>query len=45
MTQADILELAHTGNRFIVEPENDSPAVQFQKVLNVLNVLGLEIVS
>lgn len=44
MTQADILGLANTGNRFIVELENGKPTVQFQKVLDVLNVLGLEIV-
>ncbi len=44
MTQADILGLADTGNRFIVELENGKPTVQFQKVLNVLHALGLEIV-
>ena len=44
MTQADILGLANTGNRFIVELENGKPTVQFQKVLNVLDALGLEIV-
>lgn len=44
MTQADILGLANTGNRFIVELENGKPTVQFQKVLDVLDVLGLEIV-
>lgn len=44
MTQADILGLANTGNRFIVELENGKPTVQFQKVLDVLNALGLEIV-
>jgi HTH-type transcriptional regulator/antitoxin HipB len=43
MTQADILGLANTGNRFIVELENGKPTVQFQKVLDVLDVLGLEI--
>ena len=45
MTQADICGLADTGNRFIVELENGKPIVQFQKVLNVLHVLGLEIVN
>ena len=43
MTQADILGLANTGNRFIVELENGKPTVQFQKVLDVLDALGLEI--
>jgi HTH-type transcriptional regulator / antitoxin HipB len=44
LTQADILGLANTGNRFIVELENGKPTVQFQKVLDVLDALGLEIV-
>lgn len=44
LTQADILGLANTGNRFIVELENGKPTVQFQKVLDVLDTLGLEIV-
>lgn len=44
MTQADILGLANTGNRFIVELENGKPTVQFQKVLDVLDTLGLEMV-
>lgn len=43
MTQADILGLANTGNRFIVELENGKSTVQFQKVLDVLDVLGLEL--
>jgi len=43
MTQADILGLANTGNRFIVELENGKSTVQFQKVLDVLDALGLEI--
>lgn len=44
LTQADILGLANTGNRFIVELENGKPTVQFQKVLDVLDTLGLEMV-
>jgi len=43
MTQADILGLANTGNRFIVDLENGKPTVQFQKVLDVLETLGLEV--
>ena len=43
MTQADILGLANTGNRFIVELENGKPTLQFQKVLDVLDALGLEL--
>lgn len=44
MTQADISGLANTGNRFIVELENGKPTVQLQKVLDVLETLGLEMV-
>jgi y4mF family transcriptional regulator len=44
MTQADILGLANTGNRFIVDLESGKPTVQLQKVLDVLDTLGLEIV-
>ena len=44
MTQADILGLANTGNRFIVELENGKDTVQFNKVLKVLDTLGLEMV-
>jgi y4mF family transcriptional regulator len=43
MTQADILGLANTGNRFIVDLENGKPTVQLQKVLDVLDTLGLEV--
>lgn len=44
MTQADIFGLANTGNRFIVELEGGKPTLQFNKVLNVLDALGLELV-
>mgnify|MGYP001793204108 CR=1 FL=1 len=43
MTQADILGLANTGNRFIVDLENGKPTLQFQKILDVLDTLGLEV--
>jgi y4mF family transcriptional regulator len=43
MTQADILGLANTGNRFIVDLENGKPTVQLQKVLDVLDTLGLQL--
>ena len=43
MTQADILGLANTGNRFIVELENGKTTVRLDKVLAVLDVLGLEL--
>ena len=44
ITQVDISGLANTGNRFIVELENGKPTVQLQKVLDVLDTLGLEMV-
>ncbi|MFP5406026.1 MAG: type II toxin-antitoxin system Y4mF family antitoxin [Gammaproteobacteria bacterium] len=44
LKQADIAGLGNTGNRFIVDLENGKPTVQLQKVLDVLDLLGLEIV-
>lgn len=44
LTQMDIAGLAHTGNRFIVDLENGKPTIQMQKVLDVLGLLGLELV-
>ena len=44
MTQADISGMANTGNRFIVELENGKETVQFNKVLDVLDTLGLEMI-
>lgn len=43
LTQRDISGLANTGNRFIIELENGKETVQLNKVLDVLNVLGLEL--
>jgi len=43
LTQSDISGLANTGNRFIIELENGKETVQLNKVLDVLNVLGLEL--
>lgn len=44
LTQVDISGLAHTGNRFVVDLENGKPTIQMQKVLDVLGLLGLELV-
>lgn len=44
LLQADIAGLANTGNRFIVELERGKLTLQLQKVLDVLNLLGLEVV-
>ena len=44
LTQLDVAGLGNTGNRFLVELENGKPTVQLQKVLAVLELLGLEVV-
>ncbi|MFN0164190.1 MAG: type II toxin-antitoxin system Y4mF family antitoxin [Burkholderiales bacterium] len=44
LTQLDLAGLANSGNRFIVEVENGKPTVQLQKVLDLLQLLGLELV-
>lgn len=43
LRQLDVAGLGNTGNRFIVELENGKPTVQLQKVLDVLDLLGLEV--
>jgi HTH-type transcriptional regulator / antitoxin HipB len=44
LTQADISGLANIGNRFIVDLEKGKPTIQMQKTLDVLALLGLELV-
>ena len=44
MRQIDLAGLANTGNRLIVDIENGKPTVQLQKVLDLLDILGLEVV-
>jgi y4mF family transcriptional regulator len=44
LKQLDVAGLGNTGNRFIVELENGKPTVQLQKVLDVMALLGLELV-
>lgn len=44
LKQTDIAGLGNTGNRFIIELERGKPTVQLQKALNVLALLGLEVV-
>ena len=43
LKQLDIAGLGNTGNRFIVDLENGKPTVQLQKVLDVMDLLGLEV--
>ncbi len=44
LLQTDVAGLANTGNRFVVELEQGKPTLQLQKVLDVLDLLGLEVV-
>ena len=44
LTQLDLAGLGNTGNRFIVDVENGKPTVQLQKVLDLMQLLGLEVV-
>lgn len=42
--QIDVAGLAGTGNRFVVDLERGKPTLQLQKVLDVVDLLGLEVV-
>lgn len=44
LLQSDIAGLAGTGNRFIVDLERGKPTLQLQKVLDTLDLMGLEVV-
>jgi HTH-type transcriptional regulator/antitoxin HipB len=44
LRQLDLAGLGNTGNRFIVDVENGKPTVQLQKVLDLMDLLGLEVV-
>jgi HTH-type transcriptional regulator / antitoxin HipB len=44
LTQLDIAGIGRTGNRFIVELENGKPTLQLQKALDVMDLLGLELI-
>lgn len=44
LKQIDLAGLGNTGNRFIVDLENGKPTVQLQKVLDLMDLLGLELV-
>ncbi len=43
LKQLDLAGLGNTGNRFIVDLENGKPTVQLQKVLDLMDLLGLEV--
>ncbi|MDO5623107.1 MAG: type II toxin-antitoxin system Y4mF family antitoxin [Pseudomonadota bacterium] len=44
LRQIDLAGLGNTGNRLIVDIEKGKPTTQLQKVLDVLDLLGLELV-
>ncbi len=43
LRQVDLAGIGNTGNRLIVDIEKGKPTVQLQKVLVVLDLLGLEL--
>jgi len=45
LTQVELAGLAQTGVRFISELENGKGTVQFDKVMHVLDLLGVEVVA
>lgn len=44
LRQIDLAGLGGTGNRLIVDLENGKPTIQLQKALDILSLLGLEVV-
>lgn len=44
LTQAALAGLGNTGNRFVVDLENGKPTVQLQKVIDLMDLLGLELI-
>jgi y4mF family transcriptional regulator len=43
ITQIELAGLSNVGNRFIVDLEKGKPTCEIEKVLNVLNALGIHI--
>ncbi|WP_459615836.1 helix-turn-helix domain-containing protein [Bordetella sp. 2513F-2] len=43
LLQADLAGLSGSGNRFVVDLERGKPTLQLQKVLDMLDLLGLEV--
>ncbi len=44
LKQTDLAGLGGTGNRFIVDVERGKPTVQLQKVMDLMDLLGLDVV-
>ena len=45
LTQVELAGLAQTGTRFISELENGKATVQFDKVMHVLHLLGVDVLA
>lgn len=43
LLQTDLAGLSGTGNRYVVDLERGKPTLQLQKVLDMLDLLGLEV--
>ncbi|MBB1626792.1 type II toxin-antitoxin system Y4mF family antitoxin [Achromobacter sp. UMC71] len=43
LLQTDLAGLSGSGNRFVVDLERGKPTLQLQKVLDLLDLLGLEV--
>ncbi|PJM70877.1 helix-turn-helix domain-containing protein [Achromobacter ruhlandii] len=43
LLQTDLAGLSGTGNRFVVDLERGKPTLQLQKVLDMLDLLGMEV--
>lgn len=43
LRQIDLAGIGNTGNRLVVDIEKGKPTVQLQKVLDMLDLLGLEL--
>lgn len=43
-TQLEVAGIFGSGNRFIVDAENGKETIQAQKLIDLLNILGLEVV-
>ena len=44
-TQSELANFCKVGNRFVVELEAGKPTLQFDKVLNIARLVGLELMA
>jgi len=45
ISQADLSGMTGLGNRFIVDLEKGKPTIQFEKVLLILSLLGIDLIA